>query len=157
MILALASIALSGALASDAANRRAGDTFRDCDVCPHMMAIPAGEFSMGSAPGSAEGNGDESPVHRVTFARPFALGVNEVTRGEFAQFANEVKLESAGECQVVRDEQWQSVPGLDWTNPGFAQTDGDPVVCVNWHEAKRYVEWLSRKSGHMYRLPSEAE
>ena len=157
LILAMAAVALSGALVSDAGNKKAGETFRDCDACPLMMTIPAGEFSMGSAPGAAEGNGDESPVHRVRFAKAFALGVNEVTRDEFTRFANEVELESAGECQVVRDEQWQTIQGLDWKNPGFAQTDTDPVVCVNWREAKQYVEWLSRKAGRVYRLPSEAE
>lgn len=157
LIFALAAIALSGTLVSDAGNRKAGGTFRDCEACPLMMTVPAGEFSMGSAPGSADGNGDESPVHRVTFAKPFALGIDEVTRGEFAKFATEVKLTSTGGCQVVRNEQWQTVPELDWKNPGFAQTDADPVVCVNWHEATQFIEWLSRKSGKPYRLPSEAE
>lgn len=32
-----------------------------------------------------------------------------------------------------------------------------PVVNVTWDEAVRYCDWLSKKSGAIYRLPSEAE
>ncbi len=55
----------------------------------------------------AEGNGDEAPLHRVAFARPFAVGVNEVTRGEFALFAAETGYRPGGGCQVLRNEEWQ--------------------------------------------------
>jgi formylglycine-generating enzyme required for sulfatase activity len=52
-----------------------------------------------------------------------------------------------------------------WKSPGFAQSDRDPVVCVNWEDAKAYAAWLNTKvktggSPNMagdYRLPSEAE
>ena len=40
---------------------------------------------------------------------------------------------------------------------GFAQRPSHPIVCVNWEDAQAYVEWLSRKTGKDYRLPSEAE
>ena len=60
-----------------------GKRFRDCEECPEMVVVPAGSFMMGS-PESEEGrNYDEGPVHRVTFARPFAVGVYEVTFGEW--------------------------------------------------------------------------
>ena len=31
------------------------------------------------------------------------------------------------------------------------------MINVNWDDAKAYTAWLSRKTGHTYRLPSEAE
>jgi sulfatase modifying factor 1 len=45
----------------------------------------------------------------------------------------------------------------NWHSPGFPQTGRDPVVCVSWDDAQAYVSWLSAKTGHAYRLPSEAE
>ncbi len=44
-----------------------------------------------------------------------------------------------------------------WRNPGFEQTDEHPVVCVSWNDAVAFCEWLSRKEGKSYRLPTEAE
>jgi formylglycine-generating enzyme required for sulfatase activity len=44
-----------------------------------------------------------------------------------------------------------------WRNPGFDQTYRDPVVCVNWGDARAYAGWLSQVTGKSYRLPSEAE
>ena len=45
----------------------------------------------------------------------------------------------------------------NWRSPGFPQTGRDPVVCVSWDDAKAYVAWLSARTGHVYRLPTEAE
>jgi formylglycine-generating enzyme required for sulfatase activity len=45
----------------------------------------------------------------------------------------------------------------NWRNPGFAQTDDHPVVCVSWNDAMAYVDWLNKQTGQMYRLPTEAE
>ena len=56
-----------------------GTTLRDCPECPEMVVVPEGSFMMGST----SGHGDERPVHRVTFARPFAVGVYEVTFAEW--------------------------------------------------------------------------
>lgn len=97
---------------------------------------------------------DDQPQHRVTFKRPFALGQYPVTRGEFAAFVRETGYVSRG-C-VTGDEIILPL-GLSWRNPGFAQTDRHPVVCVSFEDAARYVKWLSRKTGKPYRLPSEAE
>jgi len=44
-----------------------------------------------------------------------------------------------------------------WKNPGFAQGDTHPVVKVSWNDAKAFCDWLSRKEGKTYRLPTDAE
>jgi len=44
-----------------------------------------------------------------------------------------------------------------WKNPGFAQADNHPVVCVQWADAVAYAAWLSQKTGHTYRLLTDAE
>ena len=46
---------------------------------------------------------------------------------------------------------------MSWHSPPFPQSGRDPVVCVSWEEAQAYTKWLSEKTGHTYRLLSEAE
>ena len=38
-----------------------------------------------------------------------------------------------------------------WNAPNF------PVVGISWYEAEAYANWLSERTGHQYRLPTEAE
>lgn len=138
----------------------AGATLRDCDdACPEMIVVPAGSFLMGSAPSDkhqGEG-GEEQPQHRVTIAYSFAVGRFEVTRDEYAAFVRETKLADPSGCNVHQPPRWPTVKGLNWHNSGFPQTGRHPVVCVSWREAVAYAEWLTRKTGHSYRLLSEAE
>ncbi len=39
----------------------------------------------------------------------------------------------------------------------MAQTETHPVLCVSWNDARAYAQWLSKKTGKRYRLPTEAE
>ena len=136
--------------------RKPGDRFRDCVDCPEMVVVPSGGFRMGS-PASEGGRKDaEGSVHRVTITRPFAVGVYEVTRGEFARFV-EAAGHRMGDCWTWEDGKWKKRSGHDWRNPGYDQTDVHPVVCVNWADAQAYVGWLSEKTGEGYRLLSESE
>ena len=57
-----------------------------------MIVVPAGEFLMGSPDG--EGDGDEHPQHKVTIAKPIAVGIAPVTRGEFATFVRRLIMKS---------------------------------------------------------------
>jgi hypothetical protein len=41
--------------------------------------------------------------------------------------------------------------GLSFRNPGFTQNGQNPVVCVNWDDAKAFTAWLSKKTGKSYR------
>jgi formylglycine-generating enzyme required for sulfatase activity len=135
---------------------RPGQVFRDCAECPEMVVIPGGTFMMGS-PNSETGRyGDEGPVHRVTVPS-FAAGKYEVTRGEFGAFARATNFRPSGGCYQWTGQKFDLDSGKSWSNPGFAQTDRDPVVCVNWDDTQRYIAWLREKSGKPYRLLSEAE
>jgi formylglycine-generating enzyme required for sulfatase activity/serine/threonine protein kinase len=149
---------------------KAGTTFGDCPDCPQMVVIPAGEFTMGSPQAEAGRSNDEGPQRAVRIARPFALGRNEVTFGQFQRFAQEAGYATDAErdagskgCfgfnysdRTATKSDWR--PGRTWRNPGFEQnTDRDPVVCVSWNDAKAYIRWLSGKTGKAYRLPTEAE
>lgn len=57
-----------------------------------------------------------------------------------------------------------SVPGVDqmWRTPAYdgkplIQTEDHPVIFVSWTDARAFADWLSRKEGKHYRLPTEKE
>ncbi len=52
---------------------------------------------------------------------------------------------------------WQPDSSAGWERPGFEQSGTHPVVGVSWDEAVAFAEWLSRKEGHAYRLPTDNE
>jgi len=112
---------------------------------------------------------DEMPQHEVHIAQSFAFGKYPVTRGEFAVFVQETGYQPKGVCPFVvlnpSPAEFKKARETSWQNPGFDQTDRDPVVCVTVHDAEAYVAWLntkvknpaSTKGTGPYRLPSEAE
>ena len=150
----------------------AGTTFRDCDGCPEMIVVPGGTFLMG-APASEEGSEDEERSQHWVSIRKFAVGVSEVTREEYRNFEDyeskekkkKKKKNTSSKCHIIdeikKDNKFSVEYKLesdgDWKIPKFDQTDQHPVVCVNWKNAKAYASWLSKKTGHQYRLLSEAE
>lgn len=113
--------------------------FRDCAECPEMIAIPAGSFMMGSPAAEPGRLSDEGPQRQVVIARPLAIGKYEVT------FAEWDACVASGGCNGYRPDD------LGWGR------DHRPVINVSWQDAQSYVQWLSRRSGHRYRLLSEAE
>ncbi|MBI3707000.1 MAG: formylglycine-generating enzyme family protein [Proteobacteria bacterium] len=152
--------ALLGLAASAAAqSMRPGATFRDCAGCPELSAVPAGEFVMGTPPAEAGRGANEGPQHRVAI-RAFALGRTHVTRGEFAEFVHVTGHQMPANCYartLVSFRNPRAAHERTWRNPGFAQDDTHPVVCVSWADAQAYLRWLSTRGGRTYRLPSEAE
>jgi formylglycine-generating enzyme required for sulfatase activity len=144
--------------------QRPGGVFQDCPECPRMVVIPAGEFAMGS-PASEAGRGlDEGPQRQVQIAQPFALGRSEVTVAEFRRFAEESGYKTEAERDTRAQGQGCSgfiytdpQPVTSWRSPGLTQADSHPVVCVSWNDARAHAQWLSKKTGKRYRLPTEAE
>ena len=129
---------------------------------------------------------DEHPQHSVVITNPFYVGKYEVTVAQFRQFvesrgfATEAELdrqESFGwndkedKFEIVSDgrswfmtskgkkEETQRTgsPPYTWRNAGWKQKDSHPVVSVSWNDATAFCDWLSRKEGRTYRLPTEAE
>jgi formylglycine-generating enzyme required for sulfatase activity len=113
--------------------------FRDIDApwCPEMVALPLGEFLMGS-PEEEEGRfSDEGPQHRVTISCRFAIGRYPVTFDEYDHFC------AATGRQKPKDRGW-----------GRGRR---PVIHVSWRDAVAYCAWLASETGQPYRLASEAE
>jgi formylglycine-generating enzyme required for sulfatase activity len=135
---------------------------RDCAQCPEMVAVPAGQFVMGVAPGEeeranlpAEFRNRSEPQRRVS-VKPFSAGKFEVTRGEYRVFAEATGRTGEG-CFAWRGDAFVMEPSNSWRNPGFPQDDAHPVTCVSWEDASAYVVWLSQRTGRKYRLLTEAE
>jgi formylglycine-generating enzyme required for sulfatase activity len=136
------------------------DIFKECNKCPEMIVVPAGSFIMGSPPyemGLYEDLVTEKPQHRVTFSRPFAVGRFHVTVDQFAAFVAETGYDTGSKCGVHESGMWAEAPGRSWHTPGFAQVGSHPAVCLNWNDAKAYVEWLARVTRKAYRLLTESE
>ena len=134
-----------------------GYEFQDCPGCPELVVVPEGTYRMGSPESESGRDDDEGPVHRVRIGYRFAVGVKEVTRGEFARFVSTTGRSMGDSCWTYEGGEWKARSGRNWKSPGYSQTDEHPVVCVNWDDAKAYVRWLSGKTGKEYRLLSEAE
>ena len=147
-----------------------------------FRVIPPGEFLMGSsdeeiaklvAEAKEQKRADsyiervlnEGPQHEVTLTKPFGLAIHEVTRGQFNQFVDDTGYKTEAEKDGkggngYKEGEWVQAPEFLWnTNLGFKteQTDEHPVVNVSWNDAVAFCEWLSKKEGVTYRLPTEAE
>jgi formylglycine-generating enzyme required for sulfatase activity len=114
----------------------------DRDICPEMVVVPAGAFMMGSLSTDRDASESEFPRHRVTISKPFAVSKYALT---FAEWDTCVAY---GDCPP----QGQGA-GLD---AGWGR-QRRPVINVSFHDAQRYVSWLSRVTGKTYRLLTEAE
>jgi len=148
-------------VAENAAGGSQRASFRDCQDCPEMVALPAGEFMMGS-PESEDGHQQvEGSPRRVTIAKRFAIGRFEVTVDQFSAFVAETGMTVGNLCRVIVASDRTSLiwgpPEASFRQPGFDVVGSQPVVCVSWHEAQAYVAWLRRRTGKPYRLPTEAE
>ena len=122
-----------------------------------MVQVPAGSFIMGNADNDSQSRPDARPPRRVEFAKRFAIGKYEVTRGQYAKFMNTTRRSSKGGCYFRTGPVPELNSALSWRDPGYEQSDRHPAVCVSWEDAKAYASWLSGLTNAVYRLPSEAE
>jgi sulfatase modifying factor 1 len=144
------------------------------------MGAPAGEEVRENLPDGFRGR--SVPQHLIAIPHRLAIAQFDVTRDEYAQFVEETDrpdpdscitantsgtgfIATNGRCHPDPDScvtvnasgNGFIVTNSNWRSPGFPQTGRDPVVCVSWDDAQAYVAWLSAKTGHAYRLPTEAE
>lgn len=122
---------------------------------PEMVTIPAGSFIMG---------GDkkkQQPRHHVDISS-FKLAKHEVTVKEFRQFVSATNHKTRNVCWVWQGVQPNNKWGItrtegNWQESKHAPSDDHPVMCVTWEDAKAYASWLGKKTGKLYRLPTESE
>ena len=128
-----------------------------------LAPIPPGTFLMGSPGYEAGRETNESPQHEVVITRPFYMGVYQVTVGQFKAFVSDTgyqtEAEKSGQGALVvgPDFNYQLDPKANWQSPGLEQTDDHPAVCISWNDAKAFCDWLGKKEGRTYALPTEAQ
>ncbi len=128
---------------------------------PVTVFVQGGTFRMGSE----DGDSDEKPVHSVTVSS-FNMGKFEITVAQFKAFVDDAgyngktDAETDGGSYVWTGSKWDKKAGINWRHDeeGATRTNLNyPVVHVSWNDATAYCQWLSRKTGKNYRLPTEAE
>jgi formylglycine-generating enzyme required for sulfatase activity len=122
-----------------------------------MVPIPAGSFEMGSPESEKGRSKDESPQHKVTLTEPFWMGKCEVTWNEFELWMYPgMKKGKPGDAPEIADAVTH--PTKPYVEMSFGMgKDGFPAISMTQHAANTYCKWLSAKTGHYYRLPTEAE
>jgi len=130
-----------------------------------MLLINGGSFDMGDTFG--DGENSEKPVHKVSVG-DFYLGKYAVTVAQFKTFIEDSRYQTdadkAGSSYLwdEKKSEWVETKGVNWRCDvnGKVRPESEyrhPVIHVSWHDAAEYCKWLSRQTGHTYRLPTEAE
>jgi len=103
-----------------------------------FVLIPAGKFLMGSPKEDKDQDGDgrETPQHEVTISSPFYMGVTEVTQAQWKA--------------VMKTEPWK---GREYTR----ESNENPAGYITFPGAIAFCSALSRRTGRVFRLPTEAE
>ena len=119
-----------------------------------LVSIPKGTFTMGSPETESGRDSDEAQVP-VTISKDFLVGAYEVTNSQALAWLNDPS--------VTYDESWLELDDGPIVRAGrtfslrSAGMGNRPVTHISWFGAKAFCEWLSKKEGRVYRLPTEAE
>ncbi len=129
----------------------------------NMIYVEGGSFMMGCTPEEIGCSGDEHPRHEITLSS-YYISKYEVTKKEFGEFVRQTDYktdaEKEGWSYVWNGSEWNKETGVNWRHNVSGrgnQGDDHPVIRVSWNDAVAYSEWLSKKTGKSYRLPTEAE
>jgi len=123
-----------------------------------MIALKGRTFLMGSPDSDKEAHPDEKPAHNVKVS-PFWIGKYEVTWGLYEPYLakNLINRSVAGSPSGIVDiisSPSEYLGSLDFATGSEAD---HPAIAMTQHAANKFCQWLSYKTGHFYRLPTEAE
>jgi formylglycine-generating enzyme required for sulfatase activity len=106
---------------------------------PELVRLDAGEILYQRAGDfTRSGKEAESPRLRFSLSEPIEIMKYQVTSGDFQRCVDD------GACRPL-DARFRNPPG------------DRPAVDLSWQDADNYAEWLSRKSGATWRLPTDEE
>ncbi|MET3335534.1 MULTISPECIES: SUMF1/EgtB/PvdO family nonheme iron enzyme [Bradyrhizobium] len=105
---------------------------------PAIVRVAAGSLSYREAGDFTRGGQQaEAPLRVMRVDRPLHIMRNQVSSSDYQLCVQD------GACRALDRD--------------VAVAADRPAVQVSWHDAEAYAGWLSRKTGHHYRLPSDAE
>lgn len=116
-----------------------------------VVQPPAVAVAPASSTDAAVGSADSATA---TKEKPFvnSLGM------KFVPIPGTRVLFSIWETRVKDFGAFVKESGYNWSQgAGFEQTPEDPVVNVSWDDARAFCDWLSKKEGIEYRLPTDEE
>ena len=138
-----------------------GKPFRDCseaEGCPQMVVVPPSPpgFQVGS-PETEKDHGDDEGLTQVSLPA-FAIGATAVTVAEYRACVNAKACKPPEWLEPGGQHNVETGSSRYYRNLGNNLTDpGQPIVGVSYEDAVAYAAWLSQKTGHTYRLPSEVQ
>lgn len=119
-----------------------------------MVAIPAGSFTIGSAPNDSKKEQDETPQKKVELSA-FWMEEHEVTFAEWDAFFKNMAVPQTKAIAVdaVSRPTAQYID-LTW---GMGRDPKQPANSMSQQAGIMYCKWLYEQTGIFYRLPTEAE
>jgi len=127
-----------------------------------MVAIPGGEFLMGSPESEPYRNAQEGPQRKVK-VRSFWMGKVEVSWDEYEAFYSQTATEGRTDTRTLIPLNNSDVDAITGATPPYGAPDqgwgkgNRPAITMTFHAAQTYCRWLSKVTGKTYRLPTEAE
>ncbi len=124
-----------------------------------MVAIPGGQFKMGSPANEPYRQINEGPVREVEVDSLWMAEV-EVTWDEYLAFFNATSSQGRKEAELETNQDVDGITGATppWGAPDQGWGKGSrPAITMSFHAAQTYCRWLSSVTGKNYRLPTEAE
>lgn len=116
-----------------------------------MIPVQAGTFLMGSPEKEKGHKADEGPATKLALDS-FWMEEHEVTYDEYVLFQDEERDPEPKPDGITRP----SPPYVDFTL-GMGKGGGFPANSMTQYGAVMYCQWLYKKTGIFYRLPTEAE
>jgi formylglycine-generating enzyme required for sulfatase activity len=102
-----------------------------------MVTLPAGDVAYREAGDfTQDGRQAAAPMVQARQAKPLAIMKRQVSSADYQACVDD------GGCTAAAN----TTPTLD-----------RPAVQISWRDAQSYADWLSRKTGERYRLPSDQE
>jgi formylglycine-generating enzyme required for sulfatase activity len=123
-----------------------------------MVWVPGGEFTMGSPDTEAGRDPNEGPRHKVKVGG-FWMAKHEVSWEEYDAYWFDESYPKAGdEATKKLGPDAVTRPTNTFVDETYGhEREGHPAICMTHHAAMVYCEWLRKKTGRAYRLPTETE